>query len=979
MAFQEDDNPLTTGNGRFELEANAEKTIDVPPHDLTYFEHQLLGLRNYFNTVSGGKLLLEADVYPKDAASSYTVSEQMSHYAPVGDEALLDRRLAEFFQEAFQVADATDNIDFSQYDVFILFHSGVGSDFSFDFDPTPQDIPSLFLSFTTLLEQLGNNDPTYEGIPVNGGSTFVRDGLVLPETQSQEGFEIGLLGTMAIMFGSQVGLPILFNPDNGRAGIGVFGMMDQGSGNFFGLLPAEPCAWSKVFLGWETPIEVSNGMDLPVAAPQAANDRKIYKIPINANEYFLVENRNRDTNRDGIAVGRDANGTRVEFHWDENGQRLLAEAAPGVITQVSEYDFGLPGSGILIWHIDENIIAANLAANRVNADPEHRGVDLEEADGAQDIGQFYGFLSPGAGSENGVVEDMFWGSNEINMLVNDNSDVVQFTPFTRPGSRSNMGANSHIFMTGFSERDSVMQFTVQNTISQNGFPQSVGEVMNSYNSPIAVDLDNDGEREILFIPTQEGTGGAAGHVHVWKADGTPYFATSTFAEPVGTKSFSVSVAPSGASPVVIAVTDQEIAAYVPEDKDANDRADRLFTLDLGAEITTHPLVVPGSSEAGDFQVVVGTADGRIFAVTSDGRGKVLGEINGSPMAGFAMLSQTRIAFATQTGISGVVSSQESVIWQTLPTSATSSAPVAGDLNGDGRLNVMVLSDNGQLRVFEEDGSLVAGFPRETDRAVSSQLVLADLDGDELQEVVFVSRHELITLNHLGALKDGFPIEIRSGDVSSTRRRAILSSPILADLNGDGQPELIVGSDQNKVEAYDLSGAAAVNFPLSTGAGVNSTPVISDLDSDGDSELVAVSDDQSIYVWDLPNSFRPEDVLWGGFLRDAFHRNANPELKQAREPGGRLMPPDLVYNYPNPTEGVQTTIRYRLNDAATVRIRIYDLAGEFVDELVGPGFPQAENEVKWQLDNIESGVYLARVEAQGASGRDVAIIKIAVVK
>jgi hypothetical protein len=39
----------------------------------------------------------------------------------------------------------------------------------------------------------------------------------------------------------------------------------------------------------------------------------------------------------------------------------------------------------------------------------------------------------------------------------------------------------------------------------------------------------------------------------------------------------------------------------------------------------------------------------------------------------------------------------------------------------------------------------------------------------------------------------------------------------------------------------------------------------------------------------------------------------------------------------------------------------------------------DNEVPWNVSNIQSGVYLARVEARGASRSDVVIIKIAVVK
>ena len=64
----------------------------------------------------------------------------------------------------------------------------------------------------------------------------------------------------------------------------------------------------------------------------------------------------------------------------------------GVITEIPNYDLGLPASGFLIWHIDERIIYSGLNDYSVNSDKTHRGIDLEEADGAQDIGYMSVFL-----------------------------------------------------------------------------------------------------------------------------------------------------------------------------------------------------------------------------------------------------------------------------------------------------------------------------------------------------------------------------------------------------------------------------------------------------------------------------------------------------------------------------------------------------------------------------------------------------------
>ena len=64
----------------------------------------------------------------------------------VGELKTNDEKLGELFRDAIQTADANSNINFSQFDVYIVFHAGVGSEFTQDFDTTPSDIPSVFLN-----------------------------------------------------------------------------------------------------------------------------------------------------------------------------------------------------------------------------------------------------------------------------------------------------------------------------------------------------------------------------------------------------------------------------------------------------------------------------------------------------------------------------------------------------------------------------------------------------------------------------------------------------------------------------------------------------------------------------------------------------------------------------------------------------------------------------------------------------------------
>ena len=114
-------------------------------------------------------------------------------------------------------------------------------------------------------------------------------------------------------------------------------------------------------------------------------DTVILKVPINSKEYYLVENRNRDVNKDGETVTYISNGNVLTKSFAADSDKFSSYDVSdinGVVTDVDEYDWGLPGSGILIWHIDENIIDDNLTDNSINAGAK-KGVFVEEADGVQ--------------------------------------------------------------------------------------------------------------------------------------------------------------------------------------------------------------------------------------------------------------------------------------------------------------------------------------------------------------------------------------------------------------------------------------------------------------------------------------------------------------------------------------------------------------------------------------------------------------------
>ena len=109
------------------------------------------------------------------------------------------------------------------------------------------------------------------------------------------------------------------------------------------------------------------------------------------------------------------------LHWEQSGiypsyievlfdSIGIEKDINGVVTGIPNYDLGMPASGLLIWHIDENRIQAGISNYSVNSDLNGQGINLEEADGALDIGHpsFFMFTDPSAG----YFGDMWFNGNK---------------------------------------------------------------------------------------------------------------------------------------------------------------------------------------------------------------------------------------------------------------------------------------------------------------------------------------------------------------------------------------------------------------------------------------------------------------------------------------------------------------------------------------------------------------------------------------
>jgi subtilisin family serine protease len=172
------------------------------------------------------------------------------------------------------------------------------------------------------------------------------------------------------------------------------------------------------------------------------------------------------------------------------------------------------------------------------------------------------------------------------------------------------------------------------------------------------------------------------------------------------------------------------------------------------------------------------------------------------------------------------------------TISSSASPSIADVDGDGRNDLVLAGLDGSVQVVRLDGTSLPGWPVSIDsQAWFRGASIADLDGDGQKEIVVADvlpPGNLYVLRSNGAVAPGWPQAVNNAPVNSSNERSL---PAVADLDGDGDLEIVLGSTGGDIFAFHHNGAAVLGWPQRPQSVPANTPAVGDIDGDGLPEIV----------------------------------------------------------------------------------------------------------------------------------------------
>lgn len=462
-----------------------------------------------------------------------------------------------------------------------------------------------------------------------------------------------------------------------------------------------------------------------------------------------------------------------------------------------------------------------------------------------------------------------------------------------------------------------------------GWPKQVANTA-EYDAPSFGDIDGDGLEEIVVSCVQPGTQNT-GKIYAFEKDGTPVT--------------GFPVTPPGGP----------TRTPVLADLDGNG------TLEIVVELRSYP----------DGKVCVFQGDGSIMNGWPQNMDYIpasapaVGDITGDGIPEIVAESYYQVwAFHTD----GTVVEGFPYIPAGTGRVFSYSTPVLADFDNDGLREIVVgdhnlSSGNGAIHVIKSDGTIYPGWPRFTQQWIYGPASVADIDGDGSLDILVGDQvlsgtpaSKVYGWKQDGTNLAGFPI----GPIWSVN-----SQIIVADLDGDLLPELMFDDNTGSgiINGYNHDGTMMEGWPIGvTGSSFFCNPFVFDVEGNGTLNISANSYDSNslktfLYLWDTDVAFNPEmailPVLGYNVMHTGVYGDNHIPTVSVNENG------DLGFFdmkcAPNPCLN-QTSVNFFSEKAGNIQLVVLDSRGVLVKNFSYETPESGNQKINLNVSDLKPGVY-----------------------
>jgi hypothetical protein len=325
--------------------------------------------------------------------------------------------------------------------------------------------------------------------------------------------------------------------------------------------------------------------------------------------------------------------------------------------------------------------------------------------------------------------------------------------------------------------------------------------------------------------------------------------------------------------IVVASMDGQVEAFRSTDRT------RIWSRDLGTTAIQSSPVISELSGDNKPDVVVGTMDGRVVILNGANGAVIRTFRQGAPLhcpAGQdcrpdGFFATPAVADINGDGIKDIIapnydhtvyawSKTGKLLWRSYLEDTLWSSPVVADIDRNGSPEIILGGDiwagnplrkpaGGLTWILKNNGQTYPGYPKSTPgQTVWSSPAVADINGDGYKDVIVgtganwpepAGRSVNAFTAKTGGNLPGWPVAVDG---------RVVASPAVGDVNGDGKLDVTFASDGGWVYAYTHTGRriwracnATTAAQCKNGYSTKSGTVIADVDADGSQEVISTLD------------------------------------------------------------------------------------------------------------------------------------------